>query len=497
MILSPAFESSKWPPTMTPPSLNLSPPSTTTISVKLAGSHNYLAWKMQFLNLLQGHNLVGFIDGTVACPPKNIASGSLDPAYVVWQKKDVCLLGWILASLLEKFVSTVYGFETSMQVWTTLQTRFSSQSRSRISHLKHELQTLTQGTNSCSEYLENAKSLADQLATAGKPVDDQDLISFLLGGLQSSYTPFITSFTFASRETDFTFEDFQAELLGYENLLDAYHSVLGTDSTHFTFSTNKSKAPTYVRKKGPPLPPTKLQNVASSNYRPHRQTRSTSPQLPNNIHGRFPPQDLATIVAETNATFDHQVWYMDICANAHITSNATNITHQLPFRESETENLTSKILLQGVVENGLYPLAGCKTSHKSLTCLSATIGVRDNADIWHSRLGHHSSVLLESVLSPNDPSPPSVQMPLLAASNSTHQSPPPTSNDYSNPLPTLNSENPIEPDIVIPEIVIPPIFPSPQVPLEPDNTSNNPIVQSTSTQIQTRSKTDHSPKIIS
>ena len=38
---------------------------------------------------------MGFIDGTKACPPKHIVSGSLNPAYVVWQKKDVCLLGWI------------------------------------------------------------------------------------------------------------------------------------------------------------------------------------------------------------------------------------------------------------------------------------------------------------------------------------------------------------------------------------------------------------------
>ena len=75
--------------------VSILPPSTTIISVKLDGSHNYLAWKMQFLNLLRGHDLMGFIDGTKACPPKHIASGSLNPAYVVWQKKDVCLLGWI------------------------------------------------------------------------------------------------------------------------------------------------------------------------------------------------------------------------------------------------------------------------------------------------------------------------------------------------------------------------------------------------------------------
>ena len=62
----------------------IQPPSTTTISVKLDSYHNYLAWKMQFLNLLRGHDLVGFIDGTNTCPPKNLASSSVNPAYVVW-----------------------------------------------------------------------------------------------------------------------------------------------------------------------------------------------------------------------------------------------------------------------------------------------------------------------------------------------------------------------------------------------------------------------------
>ena len=31
--------------------------------------------------------------------------------------------------------------------------------------------------------------------------------------------------------------------------------------------------------------------------------------------GRFSPQDLTAMVVETNATFDHQVWYMDKGAN--------------------------------------------------------------------------------------------------------------------------------------------------------------------------------------
>jgi hypothetical protein len=211
------------------------------------------------------------------------------------------------------------------------------------------------------------------LVAAGKPVDDQDLISFLLGDLLSSYTPFVTTFNFASRETDYTFKDFQAELLGYENLLDVNHSIHRVDSSHFAFVANKSKAPTYVKKKGPPLSLAKLQNTSSSNYRPQQtrsiQTRSTPYQLPNNrlvcqicgktrhtaidcLHrfdysyqGRF-PQDLTAMVAETNATFDHQIWYMDSCANVHITSDSSNLTHQQPLCISESVTVGNGLGLQ-------------------------------------------------------------------------------------------------------------------------------------------------------
>jgi hypothetical protein len=42
------------------------------------------------------------------------------------------------------------------------------------------------------------------------------------------------------------------------------------------------------------------------------------------------------MVAEANATLDHEVWYLDSGANAHITSNASNLTHQNSYHDSDT-----------------------------------------------------------------------------------------------------------------------------------------------------------------
>lgn len=157
---------------------------------------------------LRSHDHVDLVDGDVSPPPQTLSVGSPNPAYTAWSKKDTYVLSWLLASITEKLISTVYGMKTSRQVWDALHTRFSSTSRSRIALLKRQLQTITQGHRSCSDFMEEAKGLVDQLAATRKTIDDQDLISFLLGRLRPTFNPFITSFNFASHDKDLSFDDF-------------------------------------------------------------------------------------------------------------------------------------------------------------------------------------------------------------------------------------------------------------------------------------------------
>ena len=138
---------------------------------------------------------------------------------------------------------------TSNQVWDALQGKFSSTSRSRIALLKRQLQTITQGNKSCTNYLEEAKFLSDLLTAVGKKVDDQDLISYLISGLQTTFTPFITTFNMMTGEKEFTLHDFQAELLSFESLLDPQPRQ--APDTHFAFGATKQKFSTAMKKPKP------------------------------------------------------------------------------------------------------------------------------------------------------------------------------------------------------------------------------------------------------
>jgi hypothetical protein len=50
--------------------------------------------------------------------------------------------------------------------------------------------------------------LVDHLPAAGQPMDDQDFITFLIGGLRATFTSFITFYHFACEEKYLSLNDF-------------------------------------------------------------------------------------------------------------------------------------------------------------------------------------------------------------------------------------------------------------------------------------------------
>jgi hypothetical protein len=110
-----------------------SPPTLSQFNGKLEGP-NYLAWTTQFLPILCTHDMLSIVDGSEPCPPKLIKDDkgmdTLNIEFSIWNKKDQCILSWINLTLSEKVLSTVYGLDTSRQVWNTLATKFANDSRS-------------------------------------------------------------------------------------------------------------------------------------------------------------------------------------------------------------------------------------------------------------------------------------------------------------------------------------------------------------------------------
>ncbi|KAK1431686.1 hypothetical protein QVD17_08232 [Tagetes erecta] len=87
------------------------------VSIELSGIDNYVPWKEQMMCLLENHDMLGFIDGTLKKPRKN--------KYKEWKRSDTLAKGWIFGSLSEDVMQTVVGLETAYDVWNKLKIEYT------------------------------------------------------------------------------------------------------------------------------------------------------------------------------------------------------------------------------------------------------------------------------------------------------------------------------------------------------------------------------------
>ena len=99
-------------------------------------------------------------------------------------------------------------------MWLTLERMFTSHSRARIMQIHYQLATLRKGDSPIADYSHRFTNLADTLATVDHPLNDFEMISFLLAGLGSDYDSFVTLVN--TRVKPLSIEDLYGHLLAYE-----------------------------------------------------------------------------------------------------------------------------------------------------------------------------------------------------------------------------------------------------------------------------------------
>ncbi|KAF3772281.1 hypothetical protein EJ110_NYTH58092 [Nymphaea thermarum] len=172
------------------------------ISQKLNHS-NYLTWKRQIVPFIKSHRLYGHIDSTTPAPPQYIdrevkrtvvadqgggaSTGSEikfeyetvtenNPAYEVWLAQDQSLVAYITSTLSEEVLGGVDDDLTALELWSTLATTYSQVSEAQFLQLRRQFQDIKRGTRTVLEYLNEIKSVSDQLAAIGHPVSDKDKV---------------------------------------------------------------------------------------------------------------------------------------------------------------------------------------------------------------------------------------------------------------------------------------------------------------------------------
>ncbi|KAI5322241.1 hypothetical protein L3X38_031313 [Prunus dulcis] len=93
------------------------PTISTIVTIKL-NMTNYPLWLAQICLILGSHDLFGYVDGSVPCPPKHLPATNtslLNPVYLNWVQQDQTILSWINNSLSPALLAIVDLSPTSRQ----------------------------------------------------------------------------------------------------------------------------------------------------------------------------------------------------------------------------------------------------------------------------------------------------------------------------------------------------------------------------------------------
>lgn len=211
------------------PIASLIPSVSSSVNVKLDET-NYLAWHFQMELLLEGHSLIGFVDGSVPCPAQFCPDSSGDLAtrvqsddYKVWKMHDKALMQLITSTLSSAAISCAIGSTSSKELWSRLREQFSTVTRTSIFQLKSELQTIKKGSDSITVYLQKIKEVRDLLSAASVFFYDDDIVILTLNGLPAEFNTIRS--VIKGRETVISLKDLRSQLLAEEVLVDSNPSV--------------------------------------------------------------------------------------------------------------------------------------------------------------------------------------------------------------------------------------------------------------------------------
>lgn len=125
------------------------------------------------------------------------------------------MLGFLLSTLSKEILTQVIHLETAAQVWKAITEMLSSHSRARSLNTRLALATTQKGDLSVSDYISKMKVLADEMTSAGKPLDDEELMSYILAGLDDDWEPVVSSLI--GRPDVVSFHELYSQLLSFES----------------------------------------------------------------------------------------------------------------------------------------------------------------------------------------------------------------------------------------------------------------------------------------
>ena len=151
-----------------------------------------LFWKALVFPRLHCALAFGLLDGTDAAPPKILETTNdgkkasmPNPAYATWIARDQFVQGWLNESLSPDILAHVLDKTSTAETWAIISAMFASASKAKVSHLRTALNNTKKKDMTAERYLSKMTGFRSKLAAAGKLIEDEEMISYITGGIQS------------------------------------------------------------------------------------------------------------------------------------------------------------------------------------------------------------------------------------------------------------------------------------------------------------------------
>ncbi|KAK0599939.1 hypothetical protein LWI29_010012 [Acer saccharum] len=95
----------------------------------------------------------------------------------------------------ETILAKVVGLTTFHKAWSKLENVFANQIMANALNYWQQLQRIVKGSMSIDKYITKMKSLADQMEVAVQPIQDFELITIVLAGLDREYDSVVSLIT--------------------------------------------------------------------------------------------------------------------------------------------------------------------------------------------------------------------------------------------------------------------------------------------------------------
>lgn len=129
--------------------------------------------------------------------------------------------GWL--SVSKDILVQVVSVPTAAGVWQAIEGLCASQSRARVINTRMALATTQKGNMSVADYVTKMRALADEMASAGKKLDDEDLVSYILAGLDAEFNPLVSAV--AARVEPISMGDLISQMTSFEQHQELLHGA--------------------------------------------------------------------------------------------------------------------------------------------------------------------------------------------------------------------------------------------------------------------------------